>query len=178
MKEKPGTPAEIKMAVEQNARDRGTLLVQVIVSLHVDEVLDLVDKLSDSYAPETFEDIADKIGIRREALKRLDKTTPRIPYPRYFCTPDVLMEHPMLVFYYRNVAMLSRKVMRGIGLGTDNLELVGEAPTKHVAQQLSNYFNCITSNLILESDITPHRHIMMMMANLGDSLGGTSRNQE
>ncbi len=39
------------------------------------------------------------------------------------------------------------------------------------------YFNKIVSDLVLEGSVTPYRHIVMMIANLGDSLGGTSRNE-
>ena len=171
------TPDEIRMAVEQNALDRGVLLIKVIVSLRIDTLLDLVDKLARSYDKEDFFESADAMGIKVDALKYLDKVDPPVPYPHYFCMPNVLIEHPDLVFYYRNVAMLSRKVMRGIGLDTDNFEEFGVAPSEQVARELCTYFNQIASNLVLEGGVTPYRHIVMMVANLGDSLGGTSRNE-
>ncbi len=171
------TPGEIRTAVEQNALDRGVLLIQVIVSLRIDKLLDLVDELARSYDKEDFCEAADAVGIQVNALKRLDEAEPPVAYPYYFCLPNVLVKHPELVFYYRNVAMLSRKVMRGIGLDTSSFEDEGLAPSAPVASELAAYFNRITSSLVLAGGITPYRHIVMMMANLGDSLGGLSRNE-
>lgn len=73
--------------------------------------------------------------------------------------------------------MLSRKVMRGIGLDTEGLELFSMTPSDEIARSLATYFNEITSRLVLAGGISPYRHIVMMTANLGDSLGGTSRNE-
>jgi hypothetical protein len=171
------TPDEIRKAVEQNAFDRGTLLIQVIVSLEIDKLLALVDEIAQSCDKEVFFEVAHKIGINVEALKYLDGFKPPISYAYYFCLPDMLIEHPELVFYYRNIAMLSRKVMRGVDLDTENFEALRIAPSKKVAQDLSVYFNEITSSLILEGGVSPYRHIVMMTANLGDSPGGTSRNE-
>jgi len=165
------------MAVERNALDRGTLLIKVIVSLRIDTLLGLIDELVRSYDKEIFYESAGEIGIKIDALKCLDEARPPIPYPYYFCMPDTLVEHSELVFYYRNVAMLSRKVMRGIGLDTENFEELGVAPSEQVAAELARYFNTIVSDLVLEGGVTPYRHIVMMIANLGDSLGGTSRNE-
>jgi len=123
------TPDEIRMAVEQNALDRGTLLIKVIVSLRIDVLLGLVDELVRSYDKEDFYESADDIGIKVDALRYLGEARPPIPYPYYFCMPGTLMEHPELIFYYRNVAMLSRKVMRGIGLDTKNFEEFGTVPS-------------------------------------------------
>jgi hypothetical protein len=168
------TPDEIRKAVEQNAFDRGTLLIQNIVSLEIDKLLALVDEIAQSSDKEDFFEVAHKIGINVEALKYLDEFKPPISYAYYFCLPDMLIEHPELVFYYRNIAMLSRKVMRGVDLDTENFEVLRIAPSKKIAQELSVYFNEITSSLILEGGVSPYRHIVMMTANLGDSLGGTS----
>lgn len=171
------TPDEIRKAVEQNALDRGTLLIRVIVSLEIDQLLILIDEIAQSYDAENFFELANQVGINVEALKRLDKFNPPIPYPYYFCLPEMFMKHPVLVFYYRNIAMLSRKVMRGVDLDTENFETLGIAPSEEAALELSVYFNEIISSLVLAGGVSPYRHIVMMMANLGDSLGGTSRNE-
>jgi len=171
------TPDEIRTAVEQNAIDRGVLLIQVIVSLRIDALLNLVDELARSYDKEDFYESAVEIGIRTDALKCLDEARPPVPYPYYFCTPDTLVKHPELVFYYRNVAMLSRKVMRGVGLDTESFEERGSILPRDIASELASDFNRIVSDLVLEGGVTPYRHIVMMTANLGDSLGGTSRNE-
>jgi hypothetical protein len=171
------TPDEIRKAVEQNAFDRGTLLIKVIVSLEIDKLLGLVDEIAQTYDKEVFFESANKIGINIEALKRLDEFDPPIRYAYYFCLPDMLIKHPKLVFYYRNMGMLSRKVMRGVELDTENFEALGITPSEEVAQELSIYFNEIISSLVLAGGVSPYRHIIMMTANLGDSLGGTSRNE-
>ena len=109
----------------------------------------------------------------------LDSDEPPIPYPYYFCTPDFLIEHPQLTFYYRNIAMLSSKVMRGLGLDTTPYEN-GETPTREDAIEIVKYLNEIVSGLLIEAGaagVTRNRHIQMVMANLGDSLGGSSRNE-
>lgn len=171
------TPDEIRKAVEQNALDRGTLLIKVIVSMEIDELLALVDSLAQSYDKEDFFELADEIGIDVKALSKLDQFDPPLGYSYYFCLPDALIKYPKLISYYRNIAMLSRKVMRGIGLDTESFEMLGVAPSKEIARELSVYFNEITSSLILEGGVSSYRHIVMMTANLGDSLGGTSRNE-
>lgn len=171
------TPDEIRTAVEQNALDRVGLLVKIIVSSQIDILLDLVDRLASECDKEEFYESAEEFDVKVDALRCLDEAEPPVPYLYYFCTPSMLMAHPRLVFYYRNVAMLSRKVMRGIGLDTDSYEGRGDTPSEHVARELATYFNRIVSRAILERGVTPYRHFMMMMANLGDSLGGMSRNE-
>ncbi|MCB0196391.1 MAG: hypothetical protein KDJ65_30845 [Anaerolineae bacterium] len=168
---------EIRKAVEQNASDRGVLLLEVIVSLEVDKLLALVDEISELQDKEDFFYLADKIGIQINALKSLDNANPPVHYARYFCLPKILIQYPQLIFYYRNIAMLSRKVMRGIGLDTKSFELDVIEPSEEIAHKLATYFNEITSELVLKGGVTPYRHIIMMSANLGDSLGGTSRNE-
>ena len=79
--------------------------------------------------------------------------------------------------YYRNVAMLSRKVMRGIGLPTDVQEDGNIPPLQETATELAKYFNGIISNLILEAGVTQHSHLEIALSNIGDALGGISRNE-
>ncbi|MCX6029919.1 MAG: hypothetical protein NT169_11545 [Chloroflexi bacterium] len=171
------TPEEVKRAVERNAVQRGVLLVRVLVSLNMDEAIAAVGNIAAVYDMEEIREAADLLGIDPEALNLLDQAEPPIPYPYYFCAPTYLMDHPRLVMYYRNVAMLSRKVMSGIGLGTEAYELNSVAPPAGVASELAHYFNKIVSALIKTGGVTPQRHIEMAFANLGDSLGGVSRNE-
>jgi hypothetical protein len=171
------TEPEIRKAVEQNAIDRGGLLIGVITSLNIEGMLDLVDKLAEESDKEEFAERADEIGIDLQALRVLDNAAPPIAYSYYFCLPENLRRHPQVTFYYRNVAMLSAKVMRGIGQDTKSFEEGSEAPSEERATALAQYFNEIVSDLVLKGGVTPYRHLTMMMANLGDSLGGTSRNE-
>jgi len=169
--------AEIKLAVEQNAIDRGTLFIRVIVSRDIDGILRELEQLALRYDKEEWRERSQSIGIRADVLDLLDRSDPPVPYVYYFSTPEVLAEHPRLIFYYRNVAMLSSKVMREIGLDTGRYEAGKTILGETAAIELSTYFNEIVSALVLVGGVTPQRHIAMLMANLGDSLGGTSRNE-
>ena len=171
------TPEETKRAVERNAIQRGVLLVKILVSLNMDEAIATIRKIAAEYDKEEIREAAEALGIDVVALTILDQADPPIPYPWYFCTPTYLVENPRLVMYYRNVAMLSRKVMNGIGLGTEGYELNLVAPPASVAAELAHYFNKIIGELIKTGGVTPQRHIEMAFANLGDSLGGVSRNE-
>lgn len=170
---------EIRLAVEQNAQDRGTLFIRVLIASRVEEILRLVDEIGqEPFDREEFVDVATGLGIDNKALRILDAADPPIPYIYYFCTPKILLDHPDLVFYYRNIAMLSRKVMHGIGLAIDGIENLSTRLSSQLAEELSSYFNQITSSLVISaSTVTPYRHIAMMMTNVGDALGGVSRNE-
>jgi hypothetical protein len=170
------TPAEIRHAVERNAIDRGVLFVGIIVELGIDELLGKIEALATTLDKEDVYESADILGIHAEALALLDSLDPPIPFPYYFCTPNSIVSEPRLVFYYRNISMLSQKVMKGIGLDTTAYEN-GAAPTRSEALELVQYLNDVVSQLLLDTGVTRHRHIEMLMANLGDSLGGSSRNE-
>jgi len=171
------TRAEIKLAVEQNAIDRGTLFMRVIVSYDIDGILQELGQLALQYDKEEWQESAASIGVSDDALHLLDEGDPPISYIYYFSTPELLSENPHLIFYYRNVAMLSSKVMRSIGLDTARYEFDAARPTPVEALELSTYFNEIVSALVLAGGVSPQRHVLMLTANLGDSLGGISRNE-
>ena len=136
-----------------------------------------LEQLTLGYDKEEWRERSMSIGLRENALDLLDGSAPPIPYVYYFSTPELLTDHPHLIFYYRNVAMLSSKVMRRIGFDTSRYEAGKATPTQTESVELSTYFNKIVSALVLAGDVTPHRHITMLMANIGDSLGGISRNE-
>jgi hypothetical protein len=172
------TQEEIRLAVEQNAQHRGQLLLRVIVSLQIDALLEAIDALAQSYDVEDFYQAAEAANIDPNALDNLQAQAKPVPFPYYFCLPDTLVSRPDLVFYYRNVAMLSAKVMRGIGLDTQIYETRPHLPPdEETASALARYFNGITSELTKQGWVSPSRHIQMMMANVGDSMGGIARNE-
>jgi hypothetical protein len=74
--------------------------------------------------------------------------------------------------------MVSAKVMRGIGLDTATHEAGAPLP-QDKAEQLVRYFNGTVSTLIVENPslVTSRRHIEMVLANLGESIGGSWRNE-
>ena len=166
---------EIKRAVEQGAVHRGELLIKVVVSLKIDELLNTIKEID--YDKEEIHELCSELNIDEAALALLDKNDPPIIYPLYFCIPQYLIDHPSLVMYYRNVSMLSRKVVRGIGLDTTIYEDRGIPPTLPVAKELSRYFNGIISKLLIISGVSTNRHIEIALSNIGDALGGISRNE-
>lgn len=169
------TTEEIRRAVERGAIHRGELLIKVIVSLRIDEKLEILRTLE--YDKEDIHEKCSQLNIDQNALIRLDNNNPPIPYPFYFSTPEFLIEHPELVMYYRNVAMLSRKVMRGIGLPTDSQEDRNIPPSFDFAEELSRYFNGIVSKLVMVSKLSSNRHLEISLSNMGDAMGGISRNE-
>lgn len=171
------TPEEIKKAVERNAINRGVLLIQVIVSLKIDELLQTIKMISNTYDKEDILDRHIELNIDLKAVDILETANPPIPYPYYFCTPEWVLEHPELFFYYRNVSMLSTKVMNGLGLSTQSYEENGVVPDASTASEIVSYLNGIVSRLVNLSGVSENRHLEMVLANLGDSLGGTSRNE-
>ena len=140
-------------------------------------MLETLDAVARSYALEDYYRVADPLNIDRNALEYLSAPERRIPFPYYFCLPQTIQSHPELIFYYRNVALLSAKVMQGVGLDTQVYEAGLYVPGLQAASELARYFNRITSRLVVAGGATPYRHVQMMMANLGDSLGGVSRNE-
>jgi hypothetical protein len=173
------TADEIKIAVEHNAISRGTLLVKVIMALDVEGILNIVQGIPKraTYDPEDLYQNANELGININALDVLNSSNPPIPYAYYFSTPDWLIENPELFLYYRNVAMISRKVMNGIGLRTEAYEDYKQIPTGDDAREISKYLNEVISGLLITiGKVSLNMHLQMFLANLGDSLGGTSRN--
>ena len=153
---------------------RGTFIIKNLVSLNFDGLLQKVADLVESTDREDWFENAETLRIDQEALRILDRLP--VAYPYYFCTPEILVEDPVLVMYYRNVAMVSQKVMNGLGLNTSSYE-AGVAPSEEIAQELSQHFNTIISGLVKASPITSRRHLEMAYANLGESFGGSWRNE-
>jgi hypothetical protein len=172
------TPEEIRQAVETNAIQRALLFVRVSIAQDLTGLIETVERLAAEYDREDFYEAAEMLGIDTGALAILDNASTPIPYPYYFCTPAYLVEAPSLVRYYRNVAMLSQKVMQGIGLGTTFYEERGVPLSDEVAIQLATYFNQIVSTLLKTIGwASPYGHLQMAFSNIGDSLGGASRNE-
>jgi len=165
------TENEIKQAVEQNTIDRGTFFVRMMASFDIEGMLQELEQLALDYDKEDWREQAGALGIHPDALDRLDASDPPVPYVYYFSTPELLSLHPRLIFYYRNVAMLSRKVMREIGFDTERYESGDAIPDEATAVELSAYFNEIVSALVQAGGVTPQRHMTMLMANIGDVMG-------
>ena len=170
------TPDEIQRAVERNSIKRGVFIIKNLMALNLDGLLRKIEQIATEYDKEAWHEAASRLWIDVDALRALDDASPPIPYPFYFCTPEILREHPELIMYYRNVAMVSQKVMNDMGLNTTSYE-AGLAPPPDIAQDLAHHFNQIISALVKVGQVTPQRHLEMAYANLGDSLGGAWRNE-
>lgn len=168
-------PEEIKRAVERGAVHRGALLIQIIAQMNIEGLLEIVNALV--YDKEDIAERSQELGIDPAALTQLDAANPPIPYPRFFCDPQDLILQPRLVLYYRNMAMLSAKTMNAIGLNVAPYEIRGATLPATKATELAVYFNRITSELIRLSGVSPLRHLEIVLTNMGDALGGISRNE-
>jgi site-specific DNA-methyltransferase (cytosine-N4-specific) len=170
------TQDEVRRAVERNAIERGILFAEIIVETNIDSLIKQVEDLARSIDQEDIREQTVQLGIDARALDLLDDEHPPIPYGYYFCTRETLQSLPKLCYYYRNIAMLPDKVMRDIGLPTSGIEN-GFAPAAERASEIAVHFNRVVSGLLTRTGVSSHRHIQMLMANLGDSLGGSSRNE-
>lgn len=170
------TPDEIQRAVERNSIKRGVFIIKNLMALNFVGLLQKVEQIARQYDKERWHENAAQLWIDVDALNALDNANPPIAYPYYFCTPEILREHPELIMYYRNVAMVSQKVMNDMGLNTISYE-AGLVPPVDIAKDLTHHFNGIISALVKVGQITPQRHLEMAFANLGDSFGGSWRNE-
>jgi len=170
------TPDEIQRAVERNSIKRGVFIIKNLMSLDFESLVRRVERIATEYDKEEWYEAAPKLWIDIEALKVLDASQPPIPYPYYFCTPHILTQNPELTMYYRNVAMVSQKVMNDMGLSTIAYE-AGQVSPPDIAIDLTHHFNQIISALVVASQITAQRHLEMAYANIGDSFGGSWRNE-
>lgn len=170
------TPEQIRRAVQRNAVQRGQFYALNLARLGLDHILDRVEQIARDTDPEIWRDVLSGLGVDLRALEILDALPVRYPY--YFCDTTVLQNDPALVLYYRNVTMTSAKVMRGIGLETESHER-GNMLSAEKARQLALYFNSTVSKLLVENPtlITPRRHVEMVLTNIGESLGGSWRNE-
>ena len=169
------TTEETRQTVVDNAIQRGILFAKAIEIQEFEGLIEIVERLADRYDREEYCGAASEWGIDVEALSILDNASTPIPYPHYFCTPSFLIEYPELVRYYRNVAMLSQKVMGGIGLGTSAYEERNAAPDEDVAFELARYLNRFVSALIKTmGKVTRYSHLQMAFSNIGDNVGVTS----
>ncbi|MBI4787491.1 MAG: hypothetical protein HY782_10645 [Chloroflexi bacterium] len=170
------TPEEIRRAVQRNAVKRGQFFALNLVRLGFDQILEQVEALARDTDPEIWRESASRLGIDTKALDVLDSILVRYPY--YFCDSTQLVQTPALIMYYRNVAMVSAKVMRGIGLDTTPHEL-GQPLPEDKAEQLAKYLNGTVSALLIENQslVTSRRHIEMVFSNVGESIGGSWRNE-
>lgn len=171
------TPDEIQQAVRENSILRGLFFLKNLSVMDVDAILKEISKDANKFDMEEWRERGDHLGVSLEALDTLDNLDPPIPYPYYFCTPEQIFEKPQLLAYYRNVAMISNKVMNGIGLDTSSYE-AGREIGEQLAEKIVLHLNQVVSSLVAHSElISSSRHIEMVSANLGASIDGSWRNE-
>jgi len=105
--------------------------------------------------------------------ERRPRLTAACKFELYLATraPDTLVQHPELVTYYRNVAMVSQREMHAMGLDTVAYE-AGKPLTPDMAAVLARCFNRIISRMLVAAgQVTPHLHVEMAYLNLGISVG-------
>lgn len=170
------TPDEIQRAVERNSIQRGVFFIKNLMMLDFASIIRYVKEVAQEYDKEEWCEAAPDLLIDVEALKALDTCQPPVPYPYYFCSPNILIRHPELIMYYRNVAMVSQKAASDMGLNTIAYE-AGQTPPPDIALELARHFNRIVSALVVAGTVTPYRHLEMAFANLGASFDGSWRNE-
>jgi hypothetical protein len=159
------TVSEVQRAVIE----RGAFALKNLATLNFASLVRLVEKIAQEYDKEEWHTKAADLWIDIKVLEALDACQPPVPYPYYFCTPDILTQHPELVMYYRNVAMISQEAMRDLGLNTTAYE-AGQTPTPDVATNLACRFNRFISVLVITGGVTPRRHLEMAYINVGADL--------
>lgn len=171
------TRDEILQAVRENSIRRGLFFLKNLSALRVDGILAEIDRYAAAFDMEVWREAAPQFGSDLSALTTLDQHEPPVPYPYYFCLPQMLIDNPRLVLYYRNVAMISNKVMNNIGLDTTGHE-IGVPMSQDKAEQVASHLNQIISSLVLQAGlISQQRHLEMVYVNIGASLDGGWRNE-
>lgn len=163
---------ETQWTVQHDAIRHGMVILEKLIALDFDSLILRVEKISQEYDKKDWYETAADLCIDVEALKALDACEPPVPYPYYFCTPDILLRHPELVAYYRNVAMVTQRAMDDMGLNTTAYE-AEQVPPPDVARDLARRFNRIISTLVVVGPVTPQRHLEMAYVNLGAGFDGS-----
>ncbi len=133
----------------------------------IEEMLEQLEQLALCHDSKEWRERARSIRISEDALDLLDGADPPVPYQYYFSTPELLAEHPRLIFYYRNIAMLSDAAMREIDIDSACYEFGDTVPELAEASELATYFNGIVSAIVLSYDrVLLKQHILMFLANL------------
>ena len=159
---------EIQHTIQRDAIEHGRFIFENLIALDFVSLIRRVEEISQEYDKEDWYETADDLCIDVEALKALDTCEPPVPCLYYFCTPDILIQHPELVVYYRNVALVTQKAMNDMGLDTTIYE-AGQTPSPDAALDLAQRFNRIISTLVVASTMMPQRHLEMAYVNLGAS---------
>ncbi|RLT42438.1 MAG: hypothetical protein DWI57_05590, partial [Chloroflexi bacterium] len=133
----------------------------MILAPTLEEILDQLEQLTLCYDRKEWRKQALSIHISESALDLLDQVDPPVPYQYYFSTPELLVEHPRLIFYYRNIAMLSGGAMREIDLDSTSYEFGDSVPELAKASEIATYFNGIVSAILLSYDkVLPKQHTL------------------
>ena len=134
----------------------------------LDDLMSQIELLATSYKAEQYWERCDELAIAHTALEILDRPDLAISFANYFCCPEFLMAQPDLLFYYRNIAMLSDQSMNGIGLDVSQVEMESGL-SRDRAAEIASFLNGIVSSVIVQTGVSRYRHIELFMANLSAS---------
>jgi len=118
-----------------------------------------------------------ELGISKPSWKYIQKN--KIHPSLIFCHPQLIMDTPVLVGYYRSLALLPQKGLGRLAFSTKSLE-EGEkrSLSKIKATQISKVINNLISSLI---DSDPNFSVeeirLAAQANLGTQINGSWRNE-
>ena len=135
------------------------------------EAVEKIDPLK--YAWSNIQDL----GISKSSWKHIQKN--KIPPSLIFCHPQLLMDTPALVGYYRSLALLPQKGLGRLAFSTKSFE-EGERQSLSRARavQISKVINSLISSLI---DSDPNFSLeeirLAAQANLGTQINGSWRNE-
>lgn len=91
------TIAHLRNIAAEEAIARGQAHLRAFGAMQLDALLAAVDALAESYDARSFVVASETANINPRALEALAARD--IPYPYYFCLPEMLTAQPELIFY-------------------------------------------------------------------------------
>lgn len=118
-----------------------------------------------------------ELGISKSSWKYIQKN--RIPPSLIFCCPQLIMDTPILVGYYRSLALLPQKGLGRLAFSPKSIEEgKRQSLSKAKALQISKVINSLICSII---DSDPNFSLeeirLAAQANLGTQINGSWRNE-
>jgi hypothetical protein len=158
---KKSTDEILFQALEKAYASRSRLFYKKIHSKNIDKLISKIKAIDSSSFSWDFEEF----NISKEALDKIG--TLNISTHEIFCHPNILITHPELIDYYRNIAALSQKglsqLLSGRGLAPNEKPLA-----------ISKIINGILSQVIThEKSFSKQSASEVLFAELGSEIQGT-----
>lgn len=118
-----------------------------------------------------------ELGISKSSWKHIQKN--KIPPSLIFCHPQLVIDNPILVGYYRSLALLPQKGLGRLAFNTKSLE---EGKRRNLPQAEAVQISIVVNNLIsslIDSDpnFSLEEIRLAAQANLGTQINGSWRNE-